>query len=143
MDFIPQLWQYIVSLPADTWIKFFEGVTASGLVALALQWFKTKFKIDGKRVILTILSAMSAIVSAAGWVVVYGATANLSVAVPELAKIWGFIMLVAMFIHRFALSPTYKRIQKTLQEWAAFKESKVPTPNVPTEPVRDAPKLAE
>jgi hypothetical protein len=143
MDVLTHLWQYFTSLPAETWIKFFEGVTASGLVALALQWLKNKFKIDGKRVILTILSAMSAIVSAAGWVVVYGATANLSVAVPELAKIWGFIMLVAMFIHRFALSPTYKRIQKTLQEWAEFKESKTPDPNATVGPVRDAPKLAE
>ncbi len=126
MDLIVHLWQYLASIPAETWIRLLEGITASGVVVLALQWLKKKFNIDGKRVLVALLTGMSGLASLAGFLVTYGPTSNIAVLVPELAQIWTFIMVSAVLIHRFAVSPLYKKLEATLRDWADFKASRTP-----------------
>lgn len=101
---------YISSVPDEAWVHGVQIVIGSTAVATALQILKFKLNIqDAKKAVTVLLGVLSAVTATADFVL-QSASLHPGLIGKETAQ----IIALAVFIHRFAVSPLYNKFYLTL-----------------------------
>ena len=100
---------YLTTIPSSTWTTLLAYLAGSAGVASLLQLLKKKLHIDSAKVISALLGLFS-FVAAAGDYIINQATQNPSV----LGRNTAYIVSLAFFVHRFAVSPLFGKLEKSL-----------------------------
>lgn len=114
METLTNVWNYLQTIPLETWSQIGGYLAASGIIATVLQFTKKKFSIDGKKLITGLLATFSLFASVAEYLV----THNPGSPLPEIGSLWAYVMAGAVILHRFAVSPAYYRIEAALRNFA-------------------------
>jgi hypothetical protein len=137
MDTILNIATYLL----DHWPAILAYLGGGSAIALLVQAIKRKWKlderlkvflVDAKKVIFLLPTLFSAIFAAADAILNNGTVA--AQWIPQAAHIMPVLMVVAMAVHRFALSGTWKRLEAFFKGMREYRASQVVTPSV--EPVR-------
>jgi hypothetical protein len=138
MDTILNIATYLL----DHWPAILAYLGGGSAIALLVQAIKRKWKlderlkvflVDAKKVIFLLPTLFSAIFAAADAIINNGTVA--AQWIPQAAHIMPVLMVVAMAVHRFALSGTWKRIEDLFTDARKQRENYT-TPAGPVEPVR-------
>lgn len=106
MNFINEVIDYFNSIPASTWSTLGTYLAGSTIVATVLQIIKHRFSFaDAKKFVTFMLGLLSLAVVLADWVITAAAT-NPTALGQDTAVVVG----IAVFVHRFAVSPIYSKI---------------------------------
>lgn len=128
MELAMRIWLYLESVPVEFWQTVGTALVTSGVISLVLQFIKKKFQIDGKKLVATMLSTMTFLASVTQFLV----TNNPGSPLPEIAQYWAYVMAGAVILHRFFVSPLYRRVETALRNFQdkveAYKEEKYSAP---------------
>lgn len=106
MNFINEVINYFGSIPVSTWSTLGTYLAGSTIVATILQIIKHRFSFaDAKKFVTFMLGVLSFVVVLADWIL-SAASTNPS----ALGKNTAVVVGLAVFVHRFAVSPIYSKI---------------------------------
>lgn len=134
MNFIHEVINYFGSIPTSTWSTLGTYLAGSTIVATLLQILKHRFSFaDAKKFVTFMLGLLSFIVVLADWIL-SAAVTNPSVLGRNTAVVVG----VAVFVHRFAVSPVYNKIVVGLGNLIKDANAYRATVKAPAEPAPSA-----
>lgn len=137
MDTIQDFINGIITTPASTWTTIGAYIGGSTLVATVLQLIKHKFSIVDRKKLVTFLLGVLSFVAALAELIISTTSQNPAILGQHTAMIAG----IAVFVHRFMISPVYHKIVMTLnsliEDAQAYRASIAPaavTSETPVEP---------
>lgn len=153
MDKIIDFLMYLQDLPTEFWTTVLGVLITSGVISIFLQFAKKHFKLDGKKTVASLLSLMTLAASVTDFLV----TNNPGSPLPEITQYWAYVMAAAVVLHRFFVSPLYRRLAEALKAFGekvdSYKQEKynAPLPDRTIDDIAaslkaaepDTPKLAE
>jgi hypothetical protein len=121
----------------QVWITYLSGATS---IALIVQWIKkrfkledrlTVFKLEARKFIIVLLGVVSTLAALADVVINNSNGNTLLQLLPQAASIWPWLVALAVVIHRFVVSGTWRFFSEWLEDRAgykAYKQSQKATP---------------
>lgn len=135
MNFIHEVINYFGSIPTSTWTALWTYLAGSTIVATLLQILKHRFSFaDAKKFVTFMLGFLSFVVVLADWVLTATATNPAA-----LGRSTAVVVGLAVFVHRFAVSPVYSKIVfglgSLIKDANAYRDSvKAAAPESPAAP---------
>lgn len=111
MDTIQNIINHFNAIPASTWSTIGAYLGGSTLVATVLQLIKHKFSIADRKKLVTLLLGALSFIAALADLVISTTSQNPAVLGQHTAMIAG----IAVFIHRFMVSPVYHKVVVSVQ----------------------------
>lgn len=136
----------ILNYTLDHWEVWLAYAGGSAGIAVVVQIIKKKFKLDSKltvwkvdaqKFIVALLGVVSAVAAVADVVITNASNNTILQLLPQAATVWPWLVSLAVVIHRFMVSGTWKKLENFLlkvSDYQAYKASLKPVEAVPTQP---------
>jgi hypothetical protein len=139
MSTLQQLVNYSID-HYQVWLTYLYGAT---WITLVVQYVKKRFKLDDRLTVwkveakkfVALLLGVVAAATALADVVISNTDNTFLQLLPQAAAIWPWLVAASLFIHRFVVSGTWKKVSTFLKEVTDYKASKV----VPVQPLAPTP----